>query len=287
MAARFLFEQIQGVKTVINVYVVSHKPVDIKKYNLDPCYKIIRVGKYARDNTVSEISDCTGDNISEKNPNYCELTAQYWIWKNDKESDIKGMCHYRRFFTKKRVSVSSDYFLQEKDMQQIFEKYDAIVPLYQNFWYGAQKKYLYCGYEKDLQTTKEAIKTLYPEYLPYYVSCFEESAGFRIGNMIIAKKEIFDEYSKWLFDVLEYVEKHTDLSKYTDQQARIYGYISERLMHVWLSANNNIKCKSMRFVNTDEKHTVLYYIKEILKIGGIYDFIKGCIFSVCKKTGIL
>lgn len=28
------------------------------------------------------IGDNTGDNISLRNPNYCELTGLYWAWKN-------------------------------------------------------------------------------------------------------------------------------------------------------------------------------------------------------------
>ena len=42
--------------------------------------------------------DNTGDNISLKNRCYCELTTQYWAWKNA-DADYYGFCHYRRFFT--------------------------------------------------------------------------------------------------------------------------------------------------------------------------------------------
>lgn len=266
----------------MKIYVVTHKPVSIDKYNLDSCYNLIRVGSYSKEESYL-ISDSTGDNISEKNPNYCELTAQYWIWKNDKESDITGLCHYRRYFTKRPISTSSKFFLNENDIREILRNNDAIVARDESFKIGAYEVYLNCGYEKDLAMTKEAISKLCPEYLPYYESAFENSASFRIGNMMIARKEIFDAYSEWLFKILGYVEEHISLEGYTVQEARVYGYLSERLLNVWLKANN-IKCKSMRFVNTEENHTFIYYLKEFLKMIGIYDGIKTVLFKFYKKN---
>ena len=78
-----------------SMYVVTHKQVDIPEI---AGYKPIVVGK----NEVSYsdfVRDNTGDNIAEKNPNYCELTALYWMWKNDQKSDLVGLSHYRRFFS--------------------------------------------------------------------------------------------------------------------------------------------------------------------------------------------
>lgn len=46
--------------------------------------------------------DNEGDNISGKNPDYCELTAQYWAWKNI-DCDYYGFFHYRRYLTFHRV----------------------------------------------------------------------------------------------------------------------------------------------------------------------------------------
>ena len=67
----------------ISMYVVTHKKVD-KKFD-DNMYKFIQVGKSVDDASINEVKDNTGDNISKKNSNYCELTAMYWIWKNDKK----------------------------------------------------------------------------------------------------------------------------------------------------------------------------------------------------------
>ena len=70
-----------------HVYVVTHKEFD------DKCYKEyipIAVGKNLLENNQCHYQkDNVGENISMKNPNFCELTAQYWIWKNDIEVGIK------------------------------------------------------------------------------------------------------------------------------------------------------------------------------------------------------
>lgn len=262
----------------MKIYVVAHKLVEINKYNLDSCYEIICVGKYGLSNDIG-VSDSTRDNIAEKNPYYCELTAQYWIWKNDKDSEIVGLCHYRRYFTTHPVSMKYKYILNREKINSILTEYDAIVPRNENYVVGAYNKYLGCGYEKDLLILKQAIEELYPEYLPYYESEFENSAGFRLGNMIIASKSVFDEYSNWLFNVLEFVENRVDLTGYSVQEARIYGYMSERLLNVWLSANKK-KCKSMRILNTEEKHSFTYYMKDVLNIFGIYSSSKKLIFNI-------
>ena len=57
-------------------------------------------------------------------------------------------------------------------------------------------------------------------------------------NMFIMNKEAFDSYCQFIFDVLGKLEKQIDISDYSVQEARVYGYISELLMDVWLETNN-------------------------------------------------
>ena len=53
-------------------------------------------------------------------------------------------------------------------------------------------------------------------------------------NMWITKKDIFDRYCRWLFDILFEVEKGIELQGYDGYQKRVMGFLSERLFRVWL-----------------------------------------------------
>ena len=64
----------------------------------EPPYFPIQVGKAISQVDLGIQGDDTGDNISHKNASYCELTGMYWAWKNLKDVDVIGLCHYRRYF---------------------------------------------------------------------------------------------------------------------------------------------------------------------------------------------
>ena len=61
-------------------------------------YLPIQVGKAISNIDLGIRGDDTGDNISNKNASYCEMTGMYWAWKNLKNVDVIGLCHYRRYF---------------------------------------------------------------------------------------------------------------------------------------------------------------------------------------------
>ena len=108
----------------IKVLVAVHKPYRMPK---DSAYLPIHVG-YKKKKNIGFIGDHTGDNISEKNPNFCELTAYYWAWKN-LDAEYVGLVHYRRHFRGKRKSMDKfDCILTREEMEQIFSKYSLIYP---------------------------------------------------------------------------------------------------------------------------------------------------------------
>lgn len=246
----------------LEIYVATHKKFteDLPQY-----YKPILVGSYNKEIKDYIRDDIGKSQISNKNENYCELTGLYWIWKNV-NTDYIGLCHYRRYFKGKK-----NKFIDKEEVKDILKKYDIILP---TRW--VYLKTVYDDYEKnhyiqDLELCKQIIEKEYPEYIKNFDRVMNRNYIY-LYNMFICKKEIIDEYFKWLFDILEELEKMVDITNYDQYQKRIYGFLSERLFNVWLD-NKNYKIKERNVIKTGESTIKQYIIriKNIMKkiIGGV------------------
>lgn len=215
--------------------VVTHKKVTIQK-NIG--YQPIIVGDADFD-IENAVRDNSGINISEKNKNYCELTAHYWFWKNwNKPYDYIGLVHYRRYLSTRRFSKNSRYYVSEINIDSLLRNKDVILPepyklnrTVEEFYYIDGQ-----GRKKDFDKVRSIIKEIYPEYM----KAFNEHVKGNVGsycNMFYMKHDDFLNYSKWLFDILFKLETIIDLSGYTLSEARIYGYLSEILLNVWVKFN--------------------------------------------------
>lgn len=220
------------------IYVVAHK----KYREIDsPLYKTIQVGPKKELIRMDVVCDNSGDNIAEKNPYYCELTALYWMWKNDNVSKYIGLCHYRRFFSKKKFSKNRDYYLTNDDIEQILKEYDIIIPkrrfmkntVRNQYWMPNSES----AFEKDYLLLEELIKEEYPDYYQDFLN-FSNGKSIFYANMFVMRKELMDEYCSWLFDILNKMESKINITGYTVQQQRVYGYLAERLFNVWVIHNN-------------------------------------------------
>lgn len=213
----------------IKIFVITHK-----KYSMpeDDLYIPLQVGMAERDD-LGFLRDNTGDNISEKNEAFCELTGLYWIWKNVK-CDIVGLCHYRRYFMDNNIIVASNF------VQDIMNDYDIILP--NSSFTDKENLFIQFGTYHDVNNLLECgkiIKEKYPQDYAGFMWCL--NCNFMsVGNMMIAKKEIVDEYCSWLFDIIFELEKRVNLKQYDDYQRRIMGFLGERLLRVWI-INHNYK----------------------------------------------
>ena len=232
----------------IKIYVATHKkfilPKDIDTSLFIPIHCGKDLYKPEEDNckgTLPELGDNTGINISKRNPHFSELTAMYWIWKNDKKSDIVGLNHYRRYF-----KDNSDNFITREQILEILDNYEFIVDGC-NSDNGAgyhKDRGVYDDYgdfhnQKDIENALIACKHLFPELYSDFYYEIHHCCDMNYCNAIIAKKELFDEYCSFLFPVLFEVESKIDYKNdtfYDPYQARSCGFLSERLFRPWLAS---------------------------------------------------
>lgn len=217
----------------IKILVATHKKYWMPE---DDVYVPIHVGREGKE-PLGYLEDNTGDNISAKNANYCELTGLYWAWKN-LNCEYIGLCHYRRYFAGR--AKSSDLadkkaaIFHRQDYEALLQKYDVILPKKRNYYIETvRSQYEHAHNKRDLDETEKIIQELYPEYS----SCFTKVMNrtkLHILNMFVMKKELFEEYCKWLFTILFELEKRIDISSYNQYEARVFGFLSERLFNVWL-----------------------------------------------------
>lgn len=231
----------------IKIFICAHKEIPLPQH---PYFLPIQAGAALHDTIKGYQPDNEGDNISIKNPHYCELTCHYWAWKNLKNVDIVGLNHYRRYFdfTKKWPQFSADkHFIQTDDflnnnytfpnLEKLLLKNDIILPIVRHWRVSNTQQYGEYHIAKDWEMLRQIIKERHPEYMPAFEKTMDHSNKSVGYNMFITHWNHFDAYSEWLFDILFEVERR--VPPINDPiQSRIYGYMSERLINVFCKYNN-------------------------------------------------
>lgn len=210
----------------VKVYIATHKAFNPPEME---GYIPLHVGKEGKAD-LGFAGDNTGDNMSEMNPYYCEMTGVYWIWKNI-SCDVAGLSHYRRYFTR------MDHILTVDEIREVLKSYDVIVGNSSMANEGSVKAHYQALHNiSDMEVCRKVMEETCPEYVEAYDLCMEANL-LNIANMLICPKKIFDEYCEWVFPLLAEVEKRVDMTGYDDFQKRLYGYLTERLLRIWLIAH--------------------------------------------------
>lgn len=273
-------------------------------------------GMSARE-TVDYVRDDYGDNISEKNPQYCELTGLYWMWKNC-DADNIGLCHYRRYFAgthdtgikaafgskfgslpghtfgrgirnllpdSRKMRKSSKGFMTESDIfdgiltsgeaDKLMEEYEIILPKARNYLIETNYSQYAHAHNKE---TLDAVREIIEERCPEYTDAFDGRMAMRTGhrfNMFIMRRDLLDAYCEWLFDILFELENRLTYSYESEDpkrksnteaissgeaqgsggQRRLYGYIGERLLDVWID-NNEIEYCELPYIFIGREHMI-------------------------------
>ncbi|MEB6222353.1 DUF4422 domain-containing protein [Pantoea anthophila] len=245
--------------TTVSIYTCHHKP---SAFLDSPVIHPIHVGKALSNTEICCNGDETGDNISIKNPFYCELTAHYWVWKNAQLTDYIGFMHYRRHFNfsenQNQVedvwgmvnypeitnAYQQEFGLTEEAIIECVNDNDLVVP---KKWSvkAAGSKNNYHHYKisdhlhiKDYQAAIDVLLKLHPEYYAA-VKSFNESHDGYYTNMFVMKRALFIEYSEWLFGIMNELEGELSFDNYSAQEKRVFGHISERLFNIFVIFKNS------------------------------------------------
>lgn len=211
-------------------------------------YIPIQLGKVSSYVDLGYIGDDTGNNISDKNPWYCELTAMYWIWKNSLDADYLGLFHYRRFLdfhpsfiTKFRdyLHVDKDYlFSHSKIDKDLIAKYDVILPNKQKLHIPIYDALCRAHVRDDVKILAKVVEELYPDFKSDYDEVVMNGNTYTPFNILISKRKIFADYSLWLFNILFEFEKRLTIPA-DPYQPRLFGFYSERLLNVYFHHYRN------------------------------------------------
>lgn len=270
----------------IKIFISCHKECYTPEIE---CIYPIQVGaKIAKERFANMLHDDEGENISFKNKYYCELTAQYWVWKNQ-EADYYGFFHYRRYMSFLDQKLPTDPFenilikylndealsklnLSDESISKLVEQYDIIATdevdlkklnriLKSNYHQYDITPY---QYKEDLDILLEIIKEKYPNYYEGACSYLYSTKGY-FCNMFIMNKVLFRKYSEWLFSILEEHEKRRDYSNYDRDAYRVSGYLGERLFGIYynhIKKSGKYRCHELQrslFENTDINKIVKPY----------------------------
>ena len=229
----------------VKVLVAAHKNYQMPTDNL---YLPVFVGKDLHPDVNKTFQgDNTGDNISKKNSTYNELTAIYWGWKNLTDLDAMGLVHYRRYLSlNHRKDLTS--VLSTEQVNKLLQNYDIILPEKRRYYIESNEShYLHAHHHEPFEVMEKVIKEEYPEYYNSFKNVMKRTWA-HMFNMFIMKKKPLNEYCEWMFDVLKKVEEQTDISDYSVYEQRVYGFLSELLLDVWLDQNPQYSVYEAKYV---------------------------------------
>lgn len=175
--------------------------------------------------------DNTGEHISEKNSDYCEMTAYYWVWKN-RLREVKnyvGIYHYRRM-----LDIS-----EEDQARLVRNDVDVVLPFPMIHLPDIREHHTRYMKENEWEAMLIALGELYPDYAEAFKNIFSGEYFYNY-NMMVAKKEVFADYCAWLFPLLFRTEELVRSEK-AGWTVRYNAYISESLLTLYFFYHRELK----------------------------------------------
>lgn len=234
----------------IRLFVSCHRPSPVPEH---PLLVPIQVGAaLTGERFPGFLQDDDGENISAKNRSYCELTAQYWAWKNVR-ADYYGFFHYRRYLYPDaaaklpyRIEGAPTAELLDKlgygGFAELISQYDLILPKGEDMRIPVREHYAGAPFhhDRDLELVEALIRETCPEYAAAMEAYLSGTLCY-FGNIFIMSRAAFEDYCAWLFPLLAEFDRRADRSGYGPQERRVDGYLAERLLGVWAARHKELR----------------------------------------------
>lgn len=192
---------------------------------------VLQVGAALTKERISELTDNDGDNISERNRQFCELTGLYWIWKHAEE-DIIGLEHYRR------------HFLLPDDWRErmLDNDIDVILPTPLYVAPNVAQNYMERHIASDWIFMMEYVKEKDMKEYESMKAFFEGTGLYSPCNMFIMRRAVLHTLCEWMFPILFACAEHGG-ERMNSYQNRYPGFLAERLMTFFFEKNREqYKC---------------------------------------------
>lgn len=273
-------------KPNIKILVSCHKPVCTPDSDL---YLPVHVGSLGKETIPGCQRDDCGENISDRNFTFCEMSGQYWAWKN-LEADYVGQCHYRRFFyfgEKKcesndhaqiedkclsSLSINKYQLANEALIRDCVEKVDLIRAPYWDVRgvptpCGPKKTIRdhMCAYglvtQAELDHMVDICKLVQPDYVDELVA-YLNGSKYLGYNCFVMKKSLFNDLCAFEFSILQQFDSEYDYENRTTTHKRICGYLGEILYSVFVAhvSKRGIKIAERPLVFFDETPAPLIHV---------------------------
>ncbi len=188
----------------------------------------IQVGAALSDQSIADVKDDDGENISFRNSDFSECTALYWIWKNAPKTDYVGLCHYSRRFD-----------IRNEEIRALKRAGVDIVVTTPMFSGGPIRGFFVPWFllTHDWDQMEESILRHFPEYAPT-LDTYHEAFCYPGANLSIMRWDIFQEYASFcdavMRDIVDYYEEKGIL-----RQDRYAGYLMENLTALFTMHNKD------------------------------------------------
>ena len=261
----------------IKIIIAAHKRYQMPESDMYIPLHVGAEGKMNPDGSPLDLGyqkDNTGDNISAKNPYYCELTGIYYAWKNI-PADYLGIVHYRRYFAGKTKSRNPfERIVTKEELNSLFDCFRVVVPKKRKYYIETlYSHYAHTHYAKHLDCVRDIIAEKCADYLEAYDKVVKRTSGYMF-NMMIMERELFDDYCSWLFAILFELEKRLDTEELSSFQSRFYGRVSEIIFNVWLEH----KIEAGELNKKDIKELPFIYMEKINWFRKGMSFLKAKLF---------